>query len=704
MRSRLQPSVSGGFPQQSMLQVRRESFLYRGGGGDDTTTTTTNNSSPFYGNRFGGGGRTTDDTTSLARPASRASSVTSSEQHNDSFDIVTPFAQLLSSLHNVRANLIAIAQIPQPEGQQQQSQPQQRHSGRRSGGQTSLLVWPPGGSPLPETVQQCGQETLEELDWCLEQLETIQVYRSVTEMASSKFRKLLNRELTHFAESSKSGPQISRFLLNTYMEQEEAQEEGQKMEQKPSTSSIPSKPLPPMVAVAGHASLFNKAKTAAMSRISGVQRLRSSQFGPHHGCPPEFGVPCKKEIEVYMQRINDWGVNIFKMHELSKQHSLTSVTYTLLRERKMLFKFEIPASTLVNYLLHLEHHYRSNPYHNQIHGADVAQSISVLISSPALEGVFSDLEVLAAIFASAIHDVDHPGFTNQYLINTQSELAIMYNDESVLEQHHLAVAFKLLQDRDCDFLQGLTRKQRQSFRKMVIEMVLATDMSKHMSLLADLKTMVEAKKVSGTDTLLDKYQDRIQVLRSAIHLADLSNPAKPIDIYRQWNERILEEYWRQGDREKQLGLEVSPMCDRGNVTVEKSQVGFIDYIVHPLFETWAELVHPDANSILDQLEENRQWYLARMEEEEEEGENGGGEGGEEKIILKEKPPLPQQQQPFFLSKERAAMRQTQPPESCFSSISRSSSKISNPPRPRAATTTAVILPETADINISDQRH
>lgn len=317
-----------------------------------------------------------------------------------------------------------------------------------------------------------------------------------------------------------------------------------------------------------------------------------------------------------MQRIQDWGINIFKIHELSKQHSLTAVTYTLLRERKLLFKFEIPAGTLVNYLLHLEHHYRNNPYHNQIHGADVAQSIAVLISTPALDDVFSDLEVLAAIIASAIHDVDHPGFTNQYLINTQNELAIMYNDESVLEQHHLAVAFKLLQDRDCDFLVGLNRKQRQSFRKMVIEMVLATDMSKHMSLLADLKTMVEAKKVSGTDNLLDKYQDRIQVLRSAIHLADLSNPAKPIDLYRQWNERILEEYWRQGDREKQLGLEVSPMCDRGNVTVEKSQVGFIDYIVHPLFETWAELVHPDAHAILDQLEDNRQWYLARMEEEE----------------------------------------------------------------------------------------
>lgn len=86
-------------------------------------------------------------------------------------------------------------------------------------------------------------------------------------------------------------------------------------------------------------------------------------------------------------------------------------------------------------------------------------------------------------------------------------------------------------------------------------------------------------------------------------------------ICRSWNERILEEYWRQGDKEKEQGLEISPMCDRSNVTIEKSQVGFIDYIVHPLFETWAELVYPDAQEILDQLEDNRQWYLSRIPDE-----------------------------------------------------------------------------------------
>ena len=93
-----------------------------------------------------------------------------------------------------------------------------------------------------------------------------------------------------------------------------------------------------------------------------------------------------------------------------------------------------------------------------------------------------------------------------------SDLALMYNDESVLENHHLAVAFKLLQNSNCDILASLSAKQRQTMRKMTIDMVLATDMSKHMSLLADLKTMVETKKVAGSGViLLDNYNDRIQV-------------------------------------------------------------------------------------------------------------------------------------------------------------------------------------------------
>ncbi len=52
----------------------------------------------------------------------------------------------------------------------------------------------------------------------------------------------------------------------------------------------------------------------------------------------------------------------------------------------------------------------------------------------------------------------------------------MYNDESVLENHHLAVGFKLLQEDNCDIFQNLTKKQRQSLRKMVIDMVRYPDL------------------------------------------------------------------------------------------------------------------------------------------------------------------------------------------------------------------------------------
>ena len=63
-----------------------------------------------------------------------------------------------------------------------------------------------------------------------------------------------------------------------------------------------------------------------------------------------------------------------------------------------------------------------------------------------------------------------------------------------------------------------------------------------------------------------------------VHCSDLSNPTKPLDIYRQWVDRIMDEFFRQGDREREIGMEVSPMCDRYNATIEKSQVNDIIYL------------------------------------------------------------------------------------------------------------------------------
>jgi cAMP-specific phosphodiesterase 4 len=57
-----------------------------------------------------------------------------------------------------------------------------------------------------------------------------------------------------------------------------------------------------------------------------------------------------------------------------------------------------------------------------------------------------------------------------------------------------------------------------------------------------------------------------------VHCADLSGPTKPLPLYRRWCGRIMEEFFQQGDKEREAGLDISPMCDRHNATIEKSQV------------------------------------------------------------------------------------------------------------------------------------
>ncbi|KAM5191271.1 3',5'-cyclic-AMP phosphodiesterase 4D isoform 4-T4 [Mantella aurantiaca] len=432
---------------------------------------------------------------------------------------------------------------------------------------------------------------------------------------------MLNRELTHLSEMSRSGNQVSEYISNTFLDKQHEVE----------------MPTP--------AQKEKEKKKRPMSQISGVKKLMHSSSLTNSNIP-RFGVKSENEesLAKELEDVNKWGLNIFKVTEFSGNRPLTVVMHTIFQERDLLKTFKIPTDTLITYLMTLEDHYHADvAYHNNIHAADVAQSTHVLLSTPALEAVFTDLEILAAIFASAIHDVDHPGVSNQFLINTNSELALMYNDSSVLENHHLAVGFKLLQEENCDIFQNLTKKQRQSLRKMVIDIVLATDMSKHMNLLADLKTMVETKKVTSSGVLLlDNYSDRIQVLQNMVHCADLSNPTKPLQLYRHWTDRIMEEFFRQGDRERERGMEISPMCDKHNASVEKSQVGFIDYIVHPLWETWADLVHPDAQDILDTLEDNREWYQSTIPQspspapdEQEEGRQGQTEKFQFELTLEE---------------------------------------------------------------------
>ena len=452
------------------------------------------------------------------------------------------------------------------------------------------------------------KETLDDLDWCLHQLSTINTRMSVSNMTRDKLNNMLNDRLSmsgenlgnEYGEGKNTNKQTQDYILNTFLDRES---QLQKVYRADSFA----------------VSILESCPLGSLRGCSSIEDLA------HDGCNlcplskdyiPKFGIECAKEddLEKCLQNMNNWGFDIFLLNEITCHQPLATIAYNIFLERNLFTILKIPRKTCLVFLVALENSYRrANPFHNSIHAADVTQTVHVLLSMNALDDALTPLEIISALFAAAVHDAGHPGVTNQFLINTGAELALLYNDESVLENFHASTAFKILQNEKCNMIINFSKEQRLNFRKTVIDLVLATDMSKHITLIADMKTMLETRHFRSSGCLnLDDYSDKSLVLQTMVHCADLSNPVKSLPLYIKWVDLIMEEFFQQGDRERKLNMEISPMCDRFNASIEKTQVGFIDFVIFPLWETFADLVNPEGQGILDTLEGNKQYFQANV--------------------------------------------------------------------------------------------
>ena len=86
--------------------------------------------------------------------------------------------------------------------------------------------------------------------------------------------------------------------------------------------------------------------------------------------------------------------------------------------------------------------------------------------------------------------------------------------------------------------------------------------------------------------------DKSKVLCLMLHSCDVSHPAKRWDLHHQWTSRCMEEFFVQGDREAELGLEYSPLCDRHNTMVPQSQIGKLSFCNSDSYR------HPDSSKNL----------------------------------------------------------------------------------------------------------
>jgi hypothetical protein len=221
---------------------------------------------------------------------------------------------------------------------------------------------------------------------------------------------------------------------------------------------------------------------------------------------------------------------------------------------------------------------------------------------PAADEMKSDpLFVCATLFAAMVHDTDHPGVMNPFLIATRHPLAVLYNERSVLENHHCATAIALLGRPELDFLSPLPPDKRARVRKLMIGLVLATDVTTHIPFMKDFNAAVAAGTPVGAE----------KATQLCLKAADISNPTRPIGVYETWVEGVMAEFFAQGDAEKALGLPMSMNCDRDTVDVNKCQVGFISFIVGPIFEGFAKAVPEISEVCLKALAANKAHYQAK---------------------------------------------------------------------------------------------
>ncbi|VVD05330.1 unnamed protein product, partial [Leptidea sinapis] len=175
---------------------------------------------------------------------------------------------------------------------------------------------------------------------------------------------------------------------------------------------------------------------------------------------------------IYRRTLDEWSFDVFALHEASLGSPIKYLGYDLLNRYGMIHKFK-------NWL--------------------------------------SDLEIFATLVAAIVHDFEHTGTTNNFHVMSGSDTALLYNDRAVLENHHISAAFRLLRDEENNILQNLSRDEFREFRTLVIDMVLATDMSFHFQQLKNMRSLL---------TLAEPSVDKSKAVSLVLHCCDISHPAK----------------------------------------------------------------------------------------------------------------------------------------------------------------------------------
>lgn len=236
--------------------------------------------------------------------------------------------------------------------------------------------------------------------------------------------------------------------------------------------------------------------------------------------------------------------------------------------------------SLGNFFTEVRSSYRDLPYHNFLHALATTHYSSKLAHTAGVN--FQTTEWFALIVGAISHDIDHRGRNAAFEMATRSELAIRYNDQSPLENHHCAMAFGIaLGAGECNVFETLSLEAFARVRSLMIAGILSTDMKHHGEHVKHLKAFT-LKEGNTSETGQGQF-----LVETFLHSADISNPFMPPDMSSRWGEAIAAEMTLQVEDERRLGIPVTSFMDGLTTPVARarSQAGFMDFVVFPLLDS-----------------------------------------------------------------------------------------------------------------------
>uniref|UniRef100_A0AAY4ELK6 Phosphodiesterase n=1 Tax=Denticeps clupeoides TaxID=299321 RepID=A0AAY4ELK6_9TELE len=355
-----------------------------------------------------------------------------------------------------------------------------------------------------------------------------------------------------------------------------------------------------------------------LRRLSGNEYVFSKNISQSQLAMPVTLSDIPPSIAELLEEEHRWEFNILELEAATHKRPLTYLGLKIFASFRVCEFLNCTEATLRSWLQVIEANYHaSNSYHNSTHAADVLHATAYFLRKDKVKSSLDQLDEVAALIAATVHDVDHPGRTNSFLCNAGSELALLYNDTAVLESHHAALAFQLtVRDVKCNIFKNTDRARFRTLRQSIIDMVLATEMTRHFEHVNKFVNSInkpmaaiddEGSETEGPASFRNSPENRLLIKRMMIKCADVANPCRPLELCIEWAGRISEEYFAQTDEEKRQGLPVvMPVFDRNTCSVPKSQISFIDYFITDMFDAWDAFA--SLPGLMEHLAENYKYW------------------------------------------------------------------------------------------------